>query len=73
MLNLNLTFNKCHKMYGSLHSKKASSLTLTFVLYKMSKPHAEFMHKIILNSVMTPHYLFNHTNCLEQGTFRHTY
>lgn len=31
------------------------------------------MCKILLNSVMTPRYCFNHTNCLEQGTFRHTY
>lgn len=46
---------------------------VTFVVCEMFKPHEEFMRKILLNCVMTPHCLFNHTNCLEQGTFRHTY
>lgn len=39
----------------------------------MSELHQTCMCKSLLNGVMTPDYLFNHTNCFEQGTFRHTY
>lgn len=41
-------------------------------MYVISKPDAEFMCKILFNSVLTSHSV-NNTNCLKQGTVRHTY
>lgn len=46
---------------------------VTFRCVKTSKPHAEFMRKFLFKQRDDTTLSLNHTNCLEQGTFRHTY
>lgn len=48
-----------------------STLVLLAVC-KLSELHEKWTPKILGNSVTTPDYHSNQTNCLEQGTFRHT-